>query len=156
DVDDEVEIARLAAVVPGAALAGDAHAGAVGHPCGDLHVQLLARLDHAGSAARRAGTTPDPTRPLARGARGRPPDRDGRLRAAQGVHEVDLDGILDVLPTPVLRLLGGAAEHLVQDVREAAVVARASGSATALRELEAEPLRVVAPAEREPLAALRP
>src|SRR5262249_4213199 len=97
-VHDEVEVARLATVVAGAPFSGDPDAGAVGDAGRNLDVELLARLDRSGAAARGTGAPPDAPRAVAGGAGRGPPDRDRGLRPAQRVEQIDLDGVLDVSP----------------------------------------------------------
>src|SRR5262249_36738294 len=69
-------------------------------------------------------------------------------------------GFLEVVPGGALRLLRRAAEHLVQDVREATLVSarRPPAGATGRLEAEVEPERplLVSPTEREPLPAAGP
>src|SRR5207248_821389 len=105
--------------------------------------------------AARAATQPLAPGPLALRAWRRAAHGDGNLRAPQRVHEVDLDGMLEVL-APCRRRLARAhaAEHLVDEVREAALFVRLATRASA-PELEAARAALAGP-EREPVAAVRP
>src|SRR5262249_53295188 len=75
-------------------------------------------------------------------------------RSSQSIEEIHLDGVLDVLTRAVLRLLRRAAEHLVQDVREATLVSarRPPAGATGRLEAQVEPERplLVSPTDPPP------
>src|SRR5262249_34014123 len=146
-VDDEVQVARLAAVAPDAALARDPDPRSVTDPGRNLHAEPLAGLDDAGSAAGRAGAPPNASGALAGGARRRPPHADRGPCAAWRVGLIGFARVPDVRAARVARLLGGAAEHLVQDVGESPVVAGAPAAAER-PEVELEP-RVTASAATE-------
>ena len=159
DLDDEVEVARLAAAARGATLALDADARPVVHPGGDLDRQLFAFLDVAGPAAARAGTPVLPPGAAALRTRRRTANRDRRPGAADGVPEVDLERVLDVLAALFRRAPApeATAEHLVQDVGEAPLVLRSPPAARAGPEaLEVEPGTAGALPKREAVAAVGP
>ena len=123
-LDAKVEIARRAAT-PCTTLPADADARAVGDPGRNLDGEPLPLLDRARSTAARAAAQPLSPGSLALRARRRTTHGDGELRAAKGVHEVDLDGVLEILATRRRRLARAhAAEHLVDEVGEGALFVR--------------------------------
>src|SRR5688572_28367844 len=107
-------------------------ARAVAHAGGDLHHELLPLLDQPRSRAGAAGAPPDASRAVARRARHRPAHGHVEGRAAERVHEVDLQRLLQIeRPFGRLVRLRAAAEDVAEDVREARPLLRGAPAASA-------------------------
>src|SRR5205823_2095021 len=134
--DAQVEIARNAAALSGAALAGEPHAGARLHAGRDLHLEP-GRLGRAGLL-----------------------QHDLALRAEDGIAQVHLDGSLDVVagerlvaraPPAAAPTAEQIAEHRAEVGRAEARAARTASSEEVFESLEAAPSR--AGARRLPVLA---
>src|SRR5205814_8752540 len=134
--DAQVEIARNAAALSGAALAGEPHAGARLHAGRDLHLEP-GRLGRAGLL-----------------------QHDLALRAEDGIAQVHLDGSLDVVagerlvaraPPAAAPTAEQIAEHRAEVGRVEARAARTASSEEVFESLEAAPSR--AGARRLPVLA---
>src|SRR5262249_21927082 len=139
-LDTEVQVAGAAAATR-TALATHPDAGAVGDARRHLHGAPRPLLDRAGAAAARARPHPLAPGAVALRARDGPAHGDRELRAAERVHEVDLDRMLEVLAP---RRRGGlrgsrAAEHLVGEIGEAPLLVRLALAAAAAPPAALEP-----------------